>query len=400
MPGKRKKPIALQVVPCINIETGGPAVSVPKLAQGIAHHGFESWMFSLDYDNLGPMNTLEDIRSFSVPTRPLNRFFRGESKRALLKLRKISKPVSVVHNHGIWMAPNRYARYAATAHDKPFVVSPRGMLSEWSLSYKSQKKLLAWHLYEKKNLEYADLFHATSQEEAEAIRRAGFSKTPIVVIPNGVDLPEKSQTIPRSFLEKDYPELKDKKWVLFLSRIHAKKGIDDLVWAWSQVAKEFSDWHLILAGPDLTGYREHVQKLVLDLEIPRSVTMTGSLTGSKRLASLCNCEVLVLPSHNENFGLVVAEALSFSKPVITTRGTPWKELENSQSGWWIEKDPENLKCTLREALTLTHKAREQMGRRGYALVQEKYTWESMAKEMARAYRWLLNQGPPPASLMH
>ena len=178
----------------------------------------------------------------------------------------------MVHNHGLWLAANYYARRAAVKAGKPLVISPRGMLEGWSLGRSIVRKTAAWHLFERKNLESAALFHATSESEAEAIATAlcsklkfknqdgsakgdrrqeiadrGTDRLPksyllsansfevprIVVAPNGVEVPEK---IPgREVLERRFPELKGRRWVLFMSRLHPKKGVDLLLEAWKQL---------------------------------------------------------------------------------------------------------------------------------------------------------------------
>ena len=199
-----------------------------------------------------------------------------------------AEKADVVHNHGLWLAANYYARRAALKAGKPLVISPRGMLEDWSLGRSKMRKRVAWMLFERENLRSAKLFHATAESEAESIvdafqfkfklkfkrgyglQAADYRNDPssisdlpsagmprIVVAANGVEVPEK---IPgREVLERRFPELKGKKWVLFMSRIHRKKGVDLLLKAWKQLASDsfrIGDWGLGIEGKDNVEYRD------------------------------------------------------------------------------------------------------------------------------------------------
>ncbi|NDA26914.1 MAG: hypothetical protein EBZ05_08795, partial [Verrucomicrobia bacterium] len=244
----------LHVIDSINVQQGGPSVSVPALAEAQAKLGHRVTIACRNYAYLGPM-----VRAKGVEVRAIasSRWTKGQggwgcSFRRLVE--EEAEKADVVHNHGVWLAANYYARRAAVKVGKPLVISPRGMLEDWSLGRSKMRKRVAWMLFERKNLRSAKLFHATSVSEAESIRQAlrrwkmGVGRwespisdlrspisgePPIVVAPNGVEVLEK---IPdREMLERRFPELKGRKWVLFMSRIHRKKGVDLLLQAWKQL---------------------------------------------------------------------------------------------------------------------------------------------------------------------
>lgn len=398
MPADSKQTTILQVVPCVNIQIGGPSYSVPRLAQEVAHQGFRSLLFALEYRNQGPVNRAIDVETVTIAASPLSERLRGFSVRGAKRLNSLSRRADVIHNHGLWMGPNYAARRAAQVRHIPFIVSPRGMLNSWSLEHHSRKKKLAWALYEKYNIQQADLIHATSDQEAEEIQKLKLGK-PIAVIPNGVDLPVDGAEANRNHLERLFPELKGKRWILFLSRLHEKKGIEDLLIAWSRLEKHFPDWHLILAGSDFTNHSEKLQELTFQFQLSHRLTFTGPLADIRRSSALQYCEFVVLPSHSENFGLVVAEALAHKKPVITTTGTPWRSLRDKGCGWWIEKTPENLEQTLKEALSLNQQCLHEMGEIGHQLICSEYCWSPIGERMAEVYRWILKQGPKPSCLI-
>ena len=230
----------LHVIDSINVQQGGPSVSVPALAGAQAKLGHEVTISCRDYGYLGPMVKAEGVEVRSIPSSRWTKGQGGWGCSFLKLVEQEAEKADVVHNHGVWLAANYYARRAAVKTGKPLVISPRGMLEDWSLGRSKMRKRVAWWLFERENLRSARLFHATSISEAESIEKNlsstitfTFTKPRVVVAANGVEVPER---IPgREVLERRFPELKGKKWVLFMSRIHRKKGVDLLLQAWKQL---------------------------------------------------------------------------------------------------------------------------------------------------------------------
>lgn len=386
------------VVACINQDVGGPAVSVTSLAKALTEHQIDSHLWTLNYPNCGEQLKAANVHLHSYPATFLSRHFRGWQLAACQELHQLARnELSIIHNHGVWMFPNFYARQAAQQSNLPLVISPRGMLEAWSLKRSRGRKWLAWQMYERENLSRATLFHATSEMEVNSIRQLGFSQ-PIALIPNGVTMPAIEQLPPRSTLSSQFPELADKRWLLFLSRLHPKKGIDLLLQVWKHLEAEFSDWQLVIAGPDLIGYQANLLSLVETLDLQHRVTFTGMLSGAAKVAALGNADLFVLPSHSENFGIAVAESLSYGVPVITTQATPWQDLQNYECGWWIENNAKTFSATLIEAMQLSDQQRRSLGMKGRTLVAERYSWDVIGRSMSEVYRWMLNGGTPPAVL--
>lgn len=384
-----------QVVPSLNRDTGGTATVVARLASALSEAGLESHLATLAYPGLGPMEPTPGVNLHVVPARWLARNLRGWSRPLRAELQRLAAGgLDVVHNHGVWMFPNAYARRAAVRAGVPLVISPHGMLDAWSLRRNQWKKNLAGWAYEHANLAAARLFHVTSAEEAATLRALGL-RQPVALIPNGVDLPEVSTMSDREVIVRRLPALADRKWLMFMSRLHPKKGVLELLRAWVELAPQFPDWQLLLAGPDLDGHGETVRREMAALGLTGRVTMTGMLAGAEKTAALGNADLFVLPTHSENFGLVVAEALAHGVPVITTKGAPWSDLSASGSGWWIELNDRVLVTTLAEAMRLPVEQRRAMGQRGRALVREKYSWPVVAGQMKAVYHWLAGRGPQP-----
>jgi len=397
----------LHVIDSINLRQGGPSVSVPALAAAQAKLGHEVTIACRDYEYLGPVATAEGVKVHTVPG---SRWIKGQGGwgcgfRKLIE--EGAMKTDVIHNHGVWLAANYYARRAAVKAGKPLVSSPRGMLEEWSLGRAKLKKGVAWWLFERKNIESAALFHATSESEAEAIAsalrirmRIRIKEPKIIVAPNGVDVPEK---IPgREVSEKRFPKLKGKKWIVFMSRIHPKKGLLELAEAWMTLREKYSEWVLVIAGPE--DDREYAGKVREELK-GEGVWM-GELTGEEKWSALGNAGFVALPTYSENFGIVVAETLAAGRPVLTTTGTPWgtvslkmkmkmKEDKRLQSmnleerGCGVICEVGGVKGAMEKMLGFSDKQRDEMGKRGVKWMREEFSWGRSAKELVEAYQGIV-----------
>lgn len=373
------------IVPSINELIGGPAYSVTSLASALANEGLKVELISLDYPELGPMLKAPGVKCHSIKVSSLGRHFRGYSPALKELILNRAKEVDIIHNHGLWMWPNLYARQAAQAADIPLVISPRGMLEEWSLKHARLKKFLAWHLYEKANLKAAKAFHCTASSEQKALDNLGFTQTKVIV-PNGVDAEEFATPVARSILEDNFPEFRDKRLCLFMSRLHPKKGLKELINCWSALKSEIQkEWQLVIAGPDLSGYRTKLEALVQDKGLADFISFTGPLSGPQKLSALQHAELFVLPTHSENFGVVVAEALASGTAVITTKAAPWDLLNSNGCGWWIEDSEEALLATLQKALLKETNELSLMGLRGQEVATRVFDWNKIAESTIKYY---------------
>lgn len=295
-----------------------------------------------------------------------------------------SSPPQLIHGHGIWLPVNHWTARVACRQGVPLIIQPRGMLEPWALSHKAWKKQLAMLLYQRRDLQTARLFVATAESEYESIRQTG-TRQPVAVIPNGVDLPAAS--VVRPVRDPASPRT-----VLFLSRMHPKKGLLNLLQAWGRVAP--MGWRLKLAGPDEGGHLAEVMALARQLGINESIEVVGEVDGAAKAKLYAEADLFVLPTFSENFGVVVAEALAHGLPVITTRGAPWEGLQTHRCGWWVDVGVEPLVHALRDATALSDEARQAMGTRGRDYVQ-RYNWTEIAQQMMAIYCWVLGQGPQP-----
>ena len=240
------------------------------------------------------------------------------------------------------------------------------------------------HAYQRRVLNAVDIFFATAEQELSSIRNLGFHQ-PVAVVPNGVELP-------RVEAQQGKGREPSARQVLFLSRVHPKKGLVNLVRAWGALRPE--GWRLIVAGPNEAGHWQEVEREIRRLGLGGQITYVGPAEGQDKADLYEQSDLFVLPTFSENFGIVVAEALAYGLPVITTKGTPWKDLEDYRCGWWVDTGVDSLVDALRQAMALSDQERKEMGARGRAYVQ-RYDWKLVAKETAAVYRWLMGAEPRP-----
>jgi glycosyltransferase involved in cell wall biosynthesis len=288
-------------------------------------------------------------------------------------LNQAARRGAVLHGHGLWLMPNIQPAWIASRHRVPYLVSPRGMLGSEALAYSSRKKKVMWALAQRPALDLADCFHATSVTEYEDIRRMSL-RAPVTVIPNGVHIPD-GEPNPTST-------------ILYLGRLHPKKGIDRLVAAWSRLAVGFPSWRLRIVGPSEIGCREALEAQVRRLAVPR-VSFENGLFGPDKWSAYREAGVFVLPTLNENFGMVVAEALAAGTPVISSKGAPWSGLVDEHCGWWVDQGVDALEAAIRKALVMPPEERLAMGRRGRDWMRREFGWEGIAERMFATYAWSL-----------
>ena len=310
----------------------------------------------------------------------------------------LSSDPDVLHVHGIWKYPSVAVNQWHKRTGQPYIVSPHGMLEPWALQNSRLKKRLAMWLYEKACLSNATCLRATSMMEVESIRSAGL-RNQIALIPNGVEMPPESavRVLPgfsSSGGESGLDGVPKTRTALFLSRIHPKKGLLNLVEAWRQVAPV--GWRLSIVGPDEGGHLAEVQCAVKLAGLDGSVDFPDEAWGDDRWNFYRDADLFVLPTFSENFGLVIAEALACGVPVITTRGTPWEELLTKQCGWWIDIGVEPLVTALKDAISKLPTETNAMGLRGREWVTGQYSWEPISKMMTVTFQWLAGSGSKPA----
>lgn len=368
----------LHTVASLDPDAGGPSRTVSALCEAIGHKNASVELVTTDAGGAARALTPppELARTTFVPSQPLwtrtYQFYKAVRQR----IRRAH--ASLVHDHGVWLLTNAASYYAAQAEGVPYVLTPRGMLEPWALNHNAWKKNIVWYAYQHRILQGAALLHATASAEAKHLRALGLD-APIVIAPNGVEVPgaRKQEASPEETHQ-----------ALFLSRVHPKKGLMNLMEAWAQV--DPSGWELVIAGPDENDHATEVQARADALGIADKVSFPGSIPDAEKWVLYRNSDLFVLPTFSENFGVVVAEALASGIPAITTTGAPWQVVNDRDCGWWIDIGVDPLVEALRDATSRSDAERLAMGARGRELVQERFTWSAIAETLSAAYRWVLD----------
>jgi len=312
---------------------------------------------------------------------------------AMLK-RVLGQSHDVLHTHGIWSFPSYVTNAWRKRFRRPTIISPRGMLDPWALKMSVRKKLIARWLYEDDNLAGASALHALNNAEAAAFRAFGLTN-PIAVIPNGIDLPELAEPRPRpAFMANDR-----RKVLLFLARIHPKKGLAELIEAWRAVVAAAphlgETWRLIIAGWDDGGHVAGLEALIRKHAIERHVALVGPLYGEAKAAALAHASAFVLPSYSEGMPMSVLEAWSWRLPVFMTPACNLPDGYSRVAAFEIATAPDAMASVLCSALDdaplLTAVAAA-----GRALVEERYTWDRVVADMRELYDWVVRGGTAPA----
>jgi poly(glycerol-phosphate) alpha-glucosyltransferase len=277
------------------------------------------------------------------------------------------------------------------------VVSPHGMLEPWALNRSVIKKRLAGWCFEKRNLQTADCLHALCPREARSFRNYGL-RNPITIIPNGVELDGLPECREKYDLAGEYPGLRDRKVILFLSRVHPKKGLPDLFQAWFKAKPRQNNWALLVVGPDELGHEAELRKMADDLAIGQDIVFAGPAYGERKSKLLASADAFVLPSHSEGFSMAVLEAAAAGLPILLTEECNFPELAAIGAAIEVPAGRSGVAEGISRFLALTDSERKQMGRRGLELVRQNYAWPAIARQMLEVYHWLAENGPRPDSI--
>lgn len=373
----------IQVIPYLRLESSGPTQSVPGMCRGLQNAGCEVTLHSdgpASQKDFGCPTFFHKIKAFPHP-----KFLR--SPEMLKRLKGECQTADIIHNNSLWTMPNVYPLWAIRNTKCRHVLQPRGTLSQWALNNSKWKKRIFGWFFQYAAMRKADMWIATCEEEYQDIRRLGY-KQPVAILPNGVDLPMTNEDL-------SAVAVRERRRMYFLSRIHPKKNVELLLRCWAKLEPTFSDWDLSIVGPDKNNpYADEMKQLAKDLGCQR-VTFEGELNGDEKFKFVAESECFILPTHSENFGMVVAEALACRTPAICSHGAPWEGLNEYQCGWWVPTTEDAFLQAMLEAMSKTREELQQMGERGREWMARDFSWDGIGVKMKAAYAWLLGQGEKP-----
>jgi len=303
----------------------------------------------------------------------------------------------VFHLHGTWLRAMYYGAVEARRRRVPYLVEPMGMYEEYGLRTKWLRKRVARWWFQDTLLHRAQCLQINSRREGEQLRKLGF-RTPLAVVPVGVDVSTRSPSS-NGAVRPEWASFPQTRFVLFLSRVHVKKGIELLLRAWGQLAGKFRDTMLVLGGTGSSDYVTQCIQLTEHLGLGDRCVWAGHLNEADKQWAMSHAAIFVLPSLSENLGNVVAEALSHSTPVLTTNTTPWIELPHRHCGWIASPTVESLVDSLEQGLRCSPAELKAMGARGRRWCETEFSLERVLDNLDAVYAWMLGSGPIPGCVI-
>jgi glycosyltransferase involved in cell wall biosynthesis len=305
-------------------------------------------------------------------------------------LKAKSTNLDIFHIHEVWHYPQLRAVITAKKRGLPYILAPRASLEPWRMMYKGFKKNVYLKLLGGNIVQNAFCLHAVSTAEVDGFRKIGY-KGPVFVAHNGI-VPEEFEDLPDpAQAETQWPVLKGRRVVLYLSRISPEKGLDELIPAWSAVIKKpsYSDALLVIAGPDDRGYRSKIENMVLRAGLEAHVLLTGMVNGRNKFALISRADLFTLPSYSEGFSNALLENLAAGKPTLITPGCNFPEVVEVGAGICVEPERNSLGEALMQLLDMPREKLTAMGKCGRSLVMKNYTWDIAARKITMIYDLIL-----------
>jgi glycosyltransferase involved in cell wall biosynthesis len=363
-------------------QTGGPIEGVRQFTRILTERGHQVEIVTLDAPT-APW--LKDLPVRAHGCGPVSSSY-GYKSGFIDWLEEKSKSKDAVIGNGIWQYNSFATRVACRRSDTPYFVFLHGMLDPWfkrTYPFKHLKKWLYWPWGEYRVLRDARAVLFTCEEERRLARESFWLyKAREMVLGYGSCFPEGDSVEQIRIFDRKYPDLESRRILLFLGRIHPKKGLDLLLKAFARVAHRDSTLHLVIAGPDQIGWRTQLEKLSIELHIDNRVAWLGMLKGDLKWGAIRSAEAFILPSHQENFGIVVAEAMSCGVPVlISNQVNIWREIQMDRAGF---VEPDDLQGTIRLLetwLNLDEIQRQDISRNALHCFKERFEMTSIAERM-------------------
>ena len=299
---------------------------------------------------------------------------------------QLVRETDVLHGHGLYVGTNFIFGREARRQGKPLVYHVQGMFEPYILQRSRWKKRLVHMVFEDANINHVRLWRALTVKEADQIRACGY-KAPIVVAPNGLrvcDYPKPADLLAPIDTPLIKGLVKSKKRLLFLGRIHPKKGLDLLLSGWARLPQERSEWELVIAGPDEQGYLGQIKALASSLGIEKEIIYTGTVTGNVKIALLYSADIFALPSYSEGLPVSLLEAMSCEVPVVASDACNCPDIYPAGAGWRCEATLDSVTDALRSAIQASDVERRQRGQLARELVERAYSWDQIVNTLLQA----------------
>jgi glycosyltransferase involved in cell wall biosynthesis len=375
---------------------GGPVEIIHRMTLAISGRNLEVCTYTTDANGTGDLDVplgqtvlVDGLPVFYFPRwwfgrakKPFNLFLSPEMGRQLRCLKPGDFDLILIH--AAFCDPGRMAAAASRRAGIPYIYYTHGSFEPWAFKHNYWKKMVYWEFVEKGVLSGASGVVVCNEAETDVLRGLGLP-APIREIPWGVDIPSAGSLPARERLTAWFPALVDRPFLLFLSRLHPKKGIDLLIPSFAALAQELPDWLLVLAGPDEGGYRAQLERMVADRGLEQRILFTGLVTGEAKATLLTHADCFVLPSYSEGFPVVVAEALGYGRPVVVTTSCHLPEVAEGEAGLVVLAEVGALATALREMMR-DSAFRAKCSQNALEVTKRHFTWNAVAQQTLSFYR--------------
>ncbi len=375
----------LHIISSLSARTGGPAKAVLEVSQALSEQQQKITIFSTE-DRFRQFKGIDEFQRQGIEIRLFESF--GRYCYAPLLRNELERRINtfdVVHIHGLWTYPTWAASQVSFKHRIPYVIRPCGMLDRYCLSHHEIRKKIYYECVEHQNLKRAAAIHFTSEAERE--RSLYPVDVPTAILPLGINLNDYILP-PSGRFKKRYPQLKDKRIILFLGRVNFKKGLDLLIQAFNEIVQKIPSAHCVIAGPDDEGYGKKLRNLIEQKKVQGHITFVDFVDEKDKLELLGDSEIFCLPSRQENFGIAMIEAMAAGLPVVISDQVNLShEIKLAGAGLITSLDSKELTSVLLELLN-NDQLRTSMIQNGKAFVKENYQWQSVAQKWLETYETL------------
>ena len=383
----------LMVIPALGEVYGGPSKSVLELTEAMGKQGVSVDIITTNANGSTtldvPLFTWIITENYRVQYFSYWKFLDYKLTWSLTRwLFQNVSDYDLVHTNAIFSYPVLVTYWSCQMAKIPYIVTPRGMLEPWALAYKSWKKKLYFTLLEKPSLQKASYIQMLASTEAEGIQSL-YLKPPLVIVPNGIHSKDFTSLPSPKLFYQQFPETRNKTLIIFLGRIDPKKGLDLLAPAFAKAHAKFPKTHLIVAGPDNTGFLPTAESYFMEAGCRNAVTFTGMLTGTLKYTALAAANMYVAPSYSEGFSMSVLEGMAAGLPCIITTGCNFPEAGMANAASIVDIDADQIADALIKFLQDPIKAKA-TGDRARKFILENYTWDSIATKMLSVYQDLIS----------
>ncbi len=375
---------------------GGSVKGIHDLCRMLAKKGHQVSVFTTNSDrkkkldvSLGKIHHIDGIEVTYYPVKFFKNYYYSPSLSKALKIHL--KGFDLAHIHSVFLYPAYAASYWCKKMNIPYLINPFGALDPDMINFKSSfLKRFYIKLIESYNIKGAAAIHLASEYEKKRFLSLGFD-LPAVVVPRGIFLKEYDKVLAGKSLQIIYPRLKGKKIILFLGRIHPKKGLQKLGLAFKEIIKQEEDVYLIVAGD---GQKEYVKKIKLFYEklgLSKKTIFTGMLLGKDKLSAFYSSDIFVLPSYGENFGIAVLEAMACKRPVIISNKVGlYPDVDEYTAGVVIDNKVMDIKRAMQDIIN-NRKLKGEMAQKGKNLAQDKFNIGKVTNRMIKVYQDIIKK---------